>query len=386
MNKKTKKGYLWAFEQQDKWDDLCSEKILQLDQIAKSHMDWLDRHSTASDLISWKRPAIDLKRYSSLVQDVKQPSVDESFDQKKLDSLDQKEIESLPDHDINHHSEQSNEVHDSKADSPKQSQDDAQPPIDTQSKDTKDPPKDKIENNTVEQKSTIEIRSDQSDITVSSMPLSSSQQRHVSDIVPDSTEYDEQDDEIQLVVYKRHYEPKSPKREESPPPSSVMPMISPPPPIKTIASSMPFKPHNSFMSRLFRMGAIKRTKEDSPLSADVITTRPLSSSPKSTAVDIGGSIVHPTMDQPIQVNDVEPQLKRPRILLEAKKTAKPPKQEETEQEEFEIPSWAESPELEQHLRNQSRLDPDKIFGKMPPLQIQAIFPRTRPIIPEEAPP
>lgn len=38
-----------------------------------------------------------------------------------------------------------------------------------------------------------------------------------------------------------------------------------------------------------------------------------------------------------------------------------------------IPDWATSPELQKTLDSQKKLNPDKIFGKMPPLQISGKF-------------
>lgn len=38
-----------------------------------------------------------------------------------------------------------------------------------------------------------------------------------------------------------------------------------------------------------------------------------------------------------------------------------------------LPQWAESPELTQILKKQAKIDPDKIFGPMKPLQIEEIF-------------
>lgn len=40
---------------------------------------------------------------------------------------------------------------------------------------------------------------------------------------------------------------------------------------------------------------------------------------------------------------------------------------------FERPGWAESPELRKLLRRQQRIDPDDIFGPIPPLQMEEIF-------------
>lgn len=38
-----------------------------------------------------------------------------------------------------------------------------------------------------------------------------------------------------------------------------------------------------------------------------------------------------------------------------------------------MPKWADSPELRQALRQQSRLDPDTVFGPIKPLQMEEIF-------------
>ena len=43
---------------------------------------------------------------------------------------------------------------------------------------------------------------------------------------------------------------------------------------------------------------------------------------------------------------------------------------------FDPPEWAQSPELRQQLLQQSRLDPDEIFGPIGPLRMEEIF-RTR---------
>ena len=46
MNPKSTQGYLWANEQQDRWEELATEKINQLDQILQRHLDWFTRHAT----------------------------------------------------------------------------------------------------------------------------------------------------------------------------------------------------------------------------------------------------------------------------------------------------------------------------------------------------
>jgi hypothetical protein len=46
MSARTKKGYLWVFDQQDKWDDILMEKTAQLDDVTNSHLDWFKKHST----------------------------------------------------------------------------------------------------------------------------------------------------------------------------------------------------------------------------------------------------------------------------------------------------------------------------------------------------
>lgn len=46
MTKKTKKGYLWIFDQQDKWDEIASDKVSQLEQMQATHLGWFDNHST----------------------------------------------------------------------------------------------------------------------------------------------------------------------------------------------------------------------------------------------------------------------------------------------------------------------------------------------------
>ncbi|GAN03681.1 hypothetical protein MAM1_0045c03136 [Mucor ambiguus] len=56
MAKKTKKGYLWIFDQQDKWDEAASDKISQLEEAQAAHLDWFDRHSTVSELLALRRP------------------------------------------------------------------------------------------------------------------------------------------------------------------------------------------------------------------------------------------------------------------------------------------------------------------------------------------
>ncbi|KAK4513570.1 putative ATP-dependent helicase IRC3 [Mucor velutinosus] len=60
MEKKTKKGYLWIFDQQDKWDEVASSKISQLEEAQAAHLDWFDKHSTVNELLALRRP--DLKR------------------------------------------------------------------------------------------------------------------------------------------------------------------------------------------------------------------------------------------------------------------------------------------------------------------------------------
>lgn len=39
---------------------------------------------------------------------------------------------------------------------------------------------------------------------------------------------------------------------------------------------------------------------------------------------------------------------------------------------FKIPDWAKSPELRLHIQRQEGLDPDKIFGRVPPFQIRGM--------------
>ncbi|KAL7315299.1 hypothetical protein PS15m_006763 [Mucor circinelloides] len=65
MAKKTKKGYLWIFDQQDKWDEIASDKISQLKQMQATHLDWFDNHSTVSELLALRRP--DLKRKHAFI-------------------------------------------------------------------------------------------------------------------------------------------------------------------------------------------------------------------------------------------------------------------------------------------------------------------------------
>lgn len=43
---------------------------------------------------------------------------------------------------------------------------------------------------------------------------------------------------------------------------------------------------------------------------------------------------------------------------------------------FDPPDWARSPELRQQLEDQSRMNPDNIFGRIGPLRMEEIF-RTR---------
>lgn len=51
MTKKAKKGYLWIFDQQDKWDEAASDRVSQLEQAQAAHLDWFDKHSTVRYLV-----------------------------------------------------------------------------------------------------------------------------------------------------------------------------------------------------------------------------------------------------------------------------------------------------------------------------------------------
>lgn len=64
MAKKTKKGYLWIFDQQDKWDEIASDKITQLDQMKANHLDWFDKHTTVRYVILRNIMYITILKYS----------------------------------------------------------------------------------------------------------------------------------------------------------------------------------------------------------------------------------------------------------------------------------------------------------------------------------
>ncbi|KAI8377293.1 hypothetical protein BD560DRAFT_445325 [Blakeslea trispora] len=183
----------------------------------------------------------------------------------------------------------------------------------------------------------------------------------------------EEQDQVQLVVFRPQPEPvvQSPSRPVfkptepstviSPPrpvfkptePSSTL--ISPPPPPISCSPFMPTKARpaalqNSFMSRLFRMGK-QKTKE-----------------PKESA--------QPPSKKPRLSDSTHEQIApQPSISHRLPIKEEPEPEEKEEEEEHQVPDWAEDPELERQLKHQSELDPDKIFGKIPPLQLQAIFPR-----------
>lgn len=46
MSTRTNKGYLWVFDQQEKWANIRAEKIEQLEEIANTHLNWFEKHST----------------------------------------------------------------------------------------------------------------------------------------------------------------------------------------------------------------------------------------------------------------------------------------------------------------------------------------------------
>ncbi|KAI8364999.1 inner centromere protein [Choanephora cucurbitarum] len=166
---------------------------------------------------------------------------------------------------------------------------------------------------------------------------------------------------------------------------------------------------NSFMSRLFRMGKQKMNtieKQDTILELEEPqqkrprlmlennTLQPSISDKKSTA-DKKKVKKKRKADEEERIEEkvkIQIEEERAKAKVEAKiqaeaKLKTEAKADEEEEEEHQVPSWAEDPELERHLKHQSGLDPDKIFGKMPPLHLQTIFPRIRqqfvPVIPEE---
>lgn len=144
-------------------------------------------------------------------------------------------------------------------------------------------------------------------------------------------DYDEREDEIQLVVSRRKStELGSVSPATTIPPVAVSP-IKPPPSINSqVNFSKPItRQQSSFMSRLFRLGrpSVGKTstlsKEDSPSSMSVITTkRPskqttqknqenyVKNMPESTATS------DPVMQQAIEVSDIVPErpFKHPRLM------------------------------------------------------------------------
>jgi hypothetical protein len=46
MTTKIKKGYEWVEEQEDLWESAASEKMNLLDELANTHLEWFDKHST----------------------------------------------------------------------------------------------------------------------------------------------------------------------------------------------------------------------------------------------------------------------------------------------------------------------------------------------------
>ncbi|KAI7906326.1 uncharacterized protein BX663DRAFT_496032 [Cokeromyces recurvatus] len=329
MAKRTRKGYLWAFDQQDKWDDIAAEKISQLQDISNTYLDWFNNHSTIKDLLSWKRPRIDSKKKAS-VKEMKENTVSSNVENKQVMMENEVEEQSIKDvkNDID------NDVKDT-VDNDNNTINDRNPVNDIIVNE-----KDELENTLPEQhdeNTQDDVKSNESVISVGI---------HSEDIMTDlnlqpSKEFDEHDDEVQLVVSKTNS--------------------------KSFSNNLSPNSNAQLNNRLSKMGrpsleASKSpsalSKEDSPSNMNVVTTARLTNIPNNK----------------IEVSDPVPESQKPETVTKDDNVVEQQKEEENTSEDkentFKVPEWATSPELQKHLEKQSRMDPDKIFGRMPPIQIE----------------
>ncbi|KAI9363671.1 hypothetical protein BD770DRAFT_440127 [Pilaira anomala] len=472
MTKKIKDVYAWVEEQEEYWDNLTSKKLKQLDDITNSHLDWFNKHTTISDILSWKKPVVELntpdkqetqidsKSSRSFNNDItlNQPQPTDCSPSERLH--DNKEeiteihiapefrnvLKAIPDASTQNpldYEEESTNLHiapefrdilettvTTAADSlsmtesendnvESSSQNDISihepitPELDTQS-------------NTQSQNvpSTPKALGDEE--VISSLPVSPKHHHQ--------PEIDDDEDEIQLFVPKHHYQPDSNKFTVSPVRASVTQSpirtasihytspnrnLTQPPlilsPIRpqtttttttTLENTSPPKPYQSpFMARLFKLTQTSGSNED---PKNFITVRPKPSESTSSITSARDNDYNMNLlenknkkrpfepdSESIEVSDAIPQpphLKKSRTLNLRKtksvsnipppsSTSAPPKpvnninKENEEEEEFEypIPSWAKSPELYSHLKNQESMDPYSIFGPFPSLNLKDIF-------------
>ncbi|KAI9486195.1 MAG: hypothetical protein EXX96DRAFT_34615 [Benjaminiella poitrasii] len=160
----------------------------------------------------------------------------------------------------------------------------------------------------------------------------------------------EQQDEVQLVVSKHSSDTtsKSPLR--------ISNALSPERSARL--SSMSHRLHKMGRPSIEASQSLSTlSKEDSPSNMNVVTITRLNDIPQQDKVEV-----------------VQNEAKEAKE--EDTATKKEVEQEEKEDKEnaFKVPEWATSPELEKHLEKQTGMDPDKIFGRMPPIQIEEIFP------------
>ncbi|KAI8636292.1 hypothetical protein BD408DRAFT_407278 [Parasitella parasitica] len=408
-----KKGYLWVFDQQDKWDNIASDKISQLEETKAAHLSWFDTHATVSDLLALKRP--DPKRKRASTADTAAADIDQSVSiatASNVAELRTEDIDKASDIQKEAIDEPVEKVHESTKDQTEEESvagpatNATEEPLSSLNDDTND--KANATEHQAEDANTTDpviIPSSTQEPplnTISTQDTTASIQPEKQSILPALQDFDEQEDEIQVVVSARKRSNAEPKdNANSVQNISYSPISTPLKPFSlyhskssTPISTTTARHRSAFMDRLFK------TSRPSLKKAALPTTSPSTSStasnnahsnhpviitkrPSSTLSVVSTSSYKSAL--PIQTSDIapEPRFKRPSILqkLEPAATHDLSTVEEVNEQSqiqaseedtpFETPAWAEDDvELEDHLKRQSKIDPDEIFGRLPPLDLR----------------
>ncbi|CEP20035.1 hypothetical protein [Parasitella parasitica] len=433
MSKKTKKGYLWVFDQQDKWENITSDKMSQLEEAKAAHLSWFDTHATVSELLALRKPDSKRRRESTTEAEtgaavgqaapiantpyVAEDSAENINNENELQAVDMEralDVQKVaPDIQENAIDEPVQEAHEPAED--RMEEEDVAGPAHNQAEESLNPQNDKTSGKANAAETQAESVDKIDSVTASSPtpePGSSAElnQDTTKDIQEEQPfihsildDFDEQEDEIQVVVSARNRitEAKDTTNPASYSPLQTFPLSHSKTSTLIHNSTTTTTRHRSaFMDKLFKLTrpSLKKAALPTPSPSTSCTANKndshsnhpniITKRPSSTSSVVSSSSYKSAL--PIQTSDIvpEPRFKRPSTLqklvehdLSTVEEVNEPSETRNPAEEdtsFEIPAWARDPlGLENQLRMQSKMDPDTIFGRLPPLDLRGKCSRIR---------
>ncbi|KAI8979106.1 hypothetical protein BDF20DRAFT_835165 [Mycotypha africana] len=428
----TKKGYIWAHEQREKWDEITVEKLTLLEDILKVHLKWFDQHSTPNDLIHWKRPTRSVQALASEPTSVitkrqsnVQPKATTYATTRKTDRL-ERDIDSTDAITIIEKDSSVGSSQTTHKDAKVYSIDSVvtvRTPPSVRPSITLDTSVTSVHHKAHPKKQTHTMEQGTSDIKGRGSHSGPIQRDDAKDQQEeeDDEEFDEQEDEIEIVVSKRFAQQQ--KQQQQPTYANITAAkktatthLNGVPPTGSNATST--SSNGSLSAPVTNVIQRKQSLAEETDSQQKHTERISEHNSRDNKYD-------DTNNNDIVISDAlpEPPLKRSKLLSLSNKpfsssttaaattatrstttstttTAIHPQEMTTQQpldkslqkeknppSSSTIPSWAQNPDLRRQLELQfSTMDPDEIFGRLPPFQEQEIFHNDRIIeIPKKAP-